>query len=201
MTKEQLKELGLDDDKVTSVLNLFNESIKNKYIPITRFNEVNEAKKNAEDTVKTMTKQLDDLKKIDAEGLQQQIEALQKQNKDAATKYAADLEALKKNNAIEAALTSAKAKNITAVKALLSMDELTFEGDSLKGLDSQIKKLRESDDTKFLFEAEAPKNQEPNFSGLKPGTFNNNGNSGDEGRGSMFAQRYNAKMGVNSKKE
>lgn len=199
MTKEQLKELGLEDETITSVLNLFNESIKNKFVPINRFNEVNETKKNAEETVKTMTKQLEDLKKLDYDGLKNQIETLQTENKNAAEKYKADIETLKKNNAIEAALTSAKAKNLTAVKALLSMDELVFEGDSLKGLDSQIKKLRESDDTKFLFEIETNEHNNPDFSGTKPGNLYKG--TGDDGHGALFAQRYNAKMGVNTKKE
>ena len=195
MTKEQLKELGLDDEKADKVLELHNNAIKDSFVPLARFNEVNSAKKNAEETVKTMTKQLDELKKVDAEGLKQQIEALQKQNKDAADKYASDLAEMKKNNVIDAALASAKAKNIRAVKALLSADELTLEGDTLKGLDEQIKKLKSSDDTKFLFEPEeAPK---PSFSGLKPGSSGGNPSGGDEGRGAVFAQRYNSKMGVN----
>ena len=199
MTKEQLKELGLDDEKTEAVIELYNASIKNNFVPIARFNEVNEAKKNAENTVTTMTKQLDELKKVDAEGLKQQIETLQKQNKDAADKYAAELDTMRKNNAIESALTSAKAKNIKAVKALLAMDELSFEGDTLKGLDSQIKKLKEADDTKFLFEAEeAPK---PIFSGLRPGTSSGGTGGEPEGRGAAFAARYNSKMGVSTKKE
>ena len=195
MTKEQLKELGLDDEKADKVLELHNNAIKDSFVPLARFNEVNSAKKNAEETVKTMTKQLDELKKVDAEGMKQQIEALQQQNKEAAEKYAADLEAMRKSNAIDAALTSAKAKNIKAVKALLAADDLAFDGDVLKGLDEQIKKLKDADDTKFLFDAEeAPK---PSFSGLKPGTSGGNPSGGDEGRGAAFAQRYNSKMGVN----
>lgn len=197
MTKEQLKELGLDDKKTEAVIKLYNESIKNNFVPIARFNEVNEAKKNAETTITTMMKQLDDLKKVDAEGLKQQIEKLQKQNRDAADKYAADLETMRKNNAIESALISAKAKNIKAVKALLAMDELSLDGDTLNGLDSQIKKLKEADDTKFLFESEEV--SKPTFSGLKPRTSGGTG-SESEGRGAVFAARYNSKMSVNKKK-
>ena len=199
MTKDQLKELGIDDEKADAVIGLHNDAIKNNFVPIARFNEVNTAKKNAESTIETMTKQLEDLKKVDAEGLKQQIETLQQQNKDATARYAEELEAMRKNNAIEAALVSAKAKNITAVKALLSMDELAFEGNSLKGMDAQIKKLKESEDTKFLFEAE--EEGKPNFSGIMPGMSNKLPNAGEEGKGAAFAQRYNTKMGVNTTKE
>lgn len=197
MTKEQLKELGLDDEKADKVLELHNNAIKDSFVPLARFNEVNSAKKNAEETVKTMTKQLDELKKVDAEGMKQQIEALQQQNKEAAEKYAADLEAMRKSNAIDAALASAKAKNIRAVKALIAADELVFEGDVLKGLDEQIKKLKDADDTKFLFDADEP--AKPTFTGIKP----SGGGTGvaEEGRGAIFAQKYNSKMGVNANKE
>lgn len=197
MTSEQLKELGLDDEKANAVAELFDKTIKDNYVPLKRFNEVNTAKKNAEETVKTMAKQLDELKKVDAEGMKQQIEALQQQNKEAAEKYAADLEAMRKSNAIDAALTSAKAKNIKAVKALLAADDLVFDGDVLKGLDEQIKKLKDADDTKFLFDADEP--AKPTFTGIKP----SGGGTGvaEEGRGAIFAQKYNSKMGVNANKE
>lgn len=197
MTKEQLKELGLDDEKADKVFELHNNAIKDSFVPLARFNEVNSAKKNAEETVKTMTKQLDELKKVDAEGMKQQIEALQKQNKEAADKYAADLEAMRKSNAIDAALTSAKAKNIKAVKALLAADDLMFDGDVLKGLDEQIKKLKDADDTKFLFDADEP--AKPTFTGIKPSGSGTG--VAEEGRGALFAQKYNSKMGVNANKE
>ena len=197
MTKEQLKELGLDDEKADKVLELHNNAIKDSFVPLARFNEVNSAKKNAEETVKTMTKQLDELKKVDAEGMKQQIETLQKQNKEAAEKYAADLEAMRKSNAIDAALTSAKAKNIKAVKALLAADDLAFDGDVLKGLDEQIKKLKDAEDTKFLFDADEP--AKPTFTGIKPSGGGTGGS--EEGRGALFAQKYNAKMGINANKE
>ena len=197
MTKEQLKELGLDDEKADKVFELHNNAIKDSFVPLARFNEVNSAKRNAEETVKTMAKQLDELKKVDAEGLKQQIEALQKQNKDAADKYASDLAEMKKNNAIDAALTSAKAKNIKAVKALLAADDLAFDGDVLKGLDEQIKKLKDAEDTKFLFDADEP--TKPTFTGIKPSGGGTGG--AEEGRGAIFAQKYNSKMGVNANKE
>lgn len=197
MTSEQLKELGLDDEKANAVTELFDKTIKDSYVPLKRFNEVNTAKKNAEETVATMTKQLDELKKVDAEGMKQQIEALQQQNKEAAEKYAADLETMRKSNAIDAALTSAKAKNIKAVKALLAADDLAFDGDVLKGLDEQIKKLKDADDTKFLFDVDEP--AKPTFTGIKPSGGGTGGP--EEGRGALFAQKYNAKMGINANKE
>lgn len=78
------------------------------------------------------------------EELKKQIESLQAENK-----------ATKLNGAVEKALTSAKALNITAVKALLKdLDkaELSEDG-TVKGLDEQIKALQTDESTKFLFAA------------------------------------------------
>jgi hypothetical protein len=80
---------------------------------------------------------------------------LQTANKTQAETHAAEIQNLKVNAAVDAALTAAKAKNAKAVKALLDLDkaELT-EDDTIKGLADQIKKLSGADDSKFLFDTE-----------------------------------------------
>ena len=66
------------------------------------------------------------------------------------------------------ALTNSKAKNNTAVKALLAdfigKAEIADDG-TVKGLDDEVKKLVEGKDTAFLFD-KAP---EKKFKGAKPG--------------------------------
>lgn len=64
------------------------------------------------------------------------------------------VEALKFNYALENALTSAKARNATAVKALLNMDGLKQNGDEIVGLKEQLDKIKTDSD--YLFEAEQP---------------------------------------------
>lgn len=154
MTKDELKALGLTDEQAEKVI----EGYK-AYVPKSRFDEVNEAKKKAESTVAERDKQLDELKKTsgDAEALKAQIEKLQGENKEAAKKYATDLKALQVNSAVERALTAAGAKNNKAVKALLNdLDKAELDGEEVKGLADQIKKLKEGDDTKFLFNDSKP---------------------------------------------
>lgn len=77
------------------------------------------------------------------------------------------LEELKISNAVELALTGAKAKNNTAAKALLadfiSKAELTDDG-TVKGLADEVKKLAENEETAFLFEKAAA----GGFKGAKP---------------------------------
>lgn len=162
MTKDELKALGLTDEQAEKVI----EGYK-AYVPKSRFDEVNEAKKKAESTVAERDKQLDELKKTsgDAEALKAQIEKLQGENKAAAAKYAADLKALQVNSAVERALTAAGAKNNKAVKALLNdLDKAELDGEEVKGLAEQIKKLKEGDDTKFLFN-----DSKPDVKGTPPG--------------------------------
>lgn len=148
MNKEKLLELGLTEEQAKAVL----EGFKG-YVPPERFNEVNEAKKNAEALVSERDKQIEGLKKStgDNEALKAEIEKLQGENKAAKEKYESDIKTLKINNAIDSALTSAGAKNLKAVRALLDMEKITLEGDEVKGVDDQIKALVKGEDSSFLF--------------------------------------------------
>ncbi len=162
MKKEDLIKLGLSEEMAQKVAEASAEELKG-FIPKARFDEVNEAKKQLEKDIKTRDEQLEALKKIDAEGLKAEIEKLQKENKAAKEKYEAELKQLQLNNAVEKALIAAKAKNIKAVKALLDLEKLELDGETVKGLDEQVKKLQESDDSKFLFDIDAKSNKQPQF--------------------------------------
>lgn len=156
MKKEDLVKMGLDEATAEKVAAASAEELKG-FVPLTRFNEVNEAKKNAEDSLKERDKQIDGLKASagDAEKLKQQIDELQKSNKAKDAEHAAAIQALKLDNAVNTALIAAKAKNLKAVKALLDLSkaELDADGVTVKGLAEQIKALQAADDSKFLFDA------------------------------------------------
>lgn len=165
MTKEQLVAMGLSEELANKVL----EGYKG-YVPKIRFDEVNEAKKKAEDTVKERDGQLEALKKNggDVEALKGEIAKLQTENKAAAEKAAAELKEVQINNAVEKALMGANAKNIKAAKALLTnLDkaELDAEG-NVKGLKEQIEGLVKAEESKFLF-AE-PSGGKPPITGVTP---------------------------------
>ena len=66
--------------------------------------------------------------------------------------------------ALGAALTAAKARNATAVKALLNMDGLKLSDGKIVGLSEQLDTLRKEND--YLFESEQ---QTPRFSAAAPG--------------------------------
>ena len=99
--------------------------------------------------------QLDTLKKSagDNESLSQQIADLQAANQTAKDSYEAQMNQLKIDFAVEKALTGAKAKNVTAAKALLDLKDAKLDEDgSVKGLSEQIEKLSKAEDSKFLFD-------------------------------------------------
>lgn len=136
------------------------------------FNQVNTAKKKAEDDVKARDQQLEDLKKStgDAAALQEQITTLQNQNAEAKKTYEAELARVRLDGAVEAALTAAGAKNNTAVKALLAdflKDAKLDDSGAIKGLAAEIDTLAKADATAFLFNTTDGNAQQ--FKGMQPG--------------------------------
>lgn len=153
MTKEKLLEWGLTEEQATKVM----EGLNGSFVTKARFNEVNTELTTAKNTIKERDTQLETLKKAsgDTKALQDQITQLQADNKKKDADHAAELKNLKISNAVELALTGAKAKNNTAVKALLAAflekAELADDG-TVKGLDDEIGKLTKGEDTAFLFD-------------------------------------------------
>lgn len=136
------------------------------------FNQVNAAKKKAEDDVKTRDQQLETLKKStgDTAALQEQITTLQTQNAEAKKTYEAELARVRLDGAVEAALTAAGAKNNTAVKALLTdflKDAKLDDSGAVKGLAAEIDTLAKADATAFLFNTADGAPQQ--FKGMQPG--------------------------------
>lgn len=169
MKKEDLMKIeGMTEELAVKVAEASAEELKD-FIPKSRFDEVNEAKKNAEALVKDRDKQLEDVKKStgDNEELKKQIEQLQEDNKVAKQKYESDIKKMQIDNAVQSALKDAGAKNTTALMALLKdLDKAEISDDgTVKGLAEQIKALQESDS--YLFETKAEP-QPPKPSGVTP---------------------------------
>lgn len=197
MTKEQLIALGLDEATATKVATASTEELKT-FIPKTRFDEVNNEKKNLETTKTTLEGQLETLKTStgDVEALKTQIATLQVENKTKDDTHAAELKQLKAENAINAALTTSKAKNPKAARALLDIDinKVEFNEDgTVKGLDAQIKKLTEAEDSKFLFDVTT---KQQTFKGVKPGE--SKGGTGTEGGPTTLAEAIKFKLSSNN---
>jgi hypothetical protein len=196
MTKEQLIKLGLDETLAAKVAETWTEAIKG-FIPKTRFDEVNEAKKQLEADIKARDAQLETLKKStgDVEALKTKITNLQEANKTAKADYEAKIKQMQIDNAVTAALTGAKAKNLKAVRALLDLEKAELDGETVKGLADQIKKLQEAEDTKFLFDDDS--SQQTKLKGVKPGESGDKGYPADKKPSEMTYTELCAYMEAN----
>ena len=179
MNKEELLKLGLSEEQIEKVLSVNAEQLKG-FIPKSRFDEVNNIKKQLEKDLKDRDVQLENLKNSsgDVETMKQTIENLQRDNKVAKDNFEAELAKFKLESAIDTTLLGSNAINTRAVKALLDMDKIKLDGDVLIGISEQIEALKNAEDSKMLFKVTETKQKEPNFSGVKPGE----GNTGTEDR-------------------
>lgn len=172
MKKEEIIALGVAEDAAQKIIEMAAEEIKGAYVPKTRFDEVNEAKKNAEALVKERDGQLETLKKSagDSEALQKQIAELQDANKAAAKEYEANLKKVRRESIDSQLLTEVNAKNPKAVTALLDplddkLDEETYRTERMK----QLEALTKAEDSSFLFGSNVPE-----VKGMIPANGGNN---------------------------
>jgi len=174
MKKEDFTAAGVTEELAQKLAELSAEELKG-YVPKERFNEVNEAKKNAEALVKERDGQIETLKASsgDNETMKKQIEDLQAANKEAADKYAADLKQLRLDNAVDKAITAANGKNAKAIRALLDLEKVeVLEDGTTKGLTEQLEALAKAEDSSMLFGSSTPR-----VKGMVPG--NGNGTPGN----------------------
>jgi hypothetical protein len=172
MKKEDLLKLGLDETSATKVAEASTEELKG-YIPKARFDEVNDANKQFKTDLAERNTQFEELKKTAgaSEDLKKQITDLQAANKTKETEYEGKIKQMQINAALEKDLSKVGITGdvkIKAVKALLDLEKAELDGDSIKGLGDQLKKLQEGEDSKFLFGGSSNNNQ-GQFKGMKPG--------------------------------
>ena len=193
MKKEELMKLeGMTEELATKIAEQSAEEMKGM-IPKTRLDEVIAERDNAKKDHADVLKQLGALQKEtgDVQSLKDKISELETAAKESEKTHAAEIQTMKINNAVDNALISAKALNITAVKALLKLEGAELDADgSVKGLADQIKALQTAEDSKFLFGSSTP-----NMKGAKVGESGND--DGDKGmtieqfRKMTPSERYN----------
>lgn len=161
MKKEDLIALGLTEEQAKKVLDAAKD-----YVPKTQLAEVERERDGLKATVAERDTQLETLKKSsgDNEALQKQIADLQKANEDQQKAHDAEIAQLRLDNAVEAAILAAGAKNVKAVRALMDADKLRLEKDgTVTGLSDQIKAIQKSDAYMFV------EKQQAQFKGFQPG--------------------------------
>src|SRR5690625_5175873 len=92
--------------------------------------ELESLKAQNEDLTNQLTErdeQLEDLKKVDAEGLQAKIDELQQVNEQTKTEYEQKLQTQAFEHRLENTLKDAGVRNVKAVKALLDTENIKLE--------------------------------------------------------------------------
>lgn len=182
MKREELKELGLTDEQIGSVMalhgvtvNELNSKVSPAEQQATQYQEQLEKNQNELNDFKANAKGNEDLTK--------QLEDLQSKFDETKTSSEQQIADLKKSSAIDLALTQAGAKNIKAAKALLDGESLELTDEGLKGLDEQLAALKESDGYLFGQSEQVP----PNPNGKKA-TFSGNASSSQNVEEDAFAK-------------
>jgi Phage minor structural protein GP20. len=195
VNKEQFIALGLSEELADKAATASADELKG-FVPKARFDEVNEAKKQAEGGIAERDKQIADLGKTAglSEEFKKQIETLQGENKTAKEQYEADVKALRLDTALKLSL-SGQVHDPDIVAGLLDKTkiELNEDGSVKGGLDDQVTSLRES--KAFLF---VPKEDgKPAFKGAKPADGTPGSQGGDEkpsyGKQAAQAKQVDAK--------
>lgn len=128
------------------------------FIPKSRFDEVNNAKKDLLKQLSQKDEQLQDISKKYSENkdLVAELDVLKNDKAKLIKDYEDKIKANEFNYALDNALMGAKCKNNKALKALLDMEGIKYQDGKLNGLEEQLKALKESDS--YLFEASVPSN-------------------------------------------
>lgn len=151
MTKEELKALGLTDEQIEKV----SEDYGKNYVTKLQFNKKNDALKQAEESLTAMQSDIETLKKANADNaeLSKQIDELNAAQLKREAEYTAQIQKMELDGIVERTLLSSKVKNAKAVRALLDLEDAKVKDGTIKGLDDQLTKLKESDP--YLFESDS----------------------------------------------
>lgn len=159
MKSDKLIELGVSNEIAEKIVSLVNEEFSD-FVPKSRFNKVIEQRDKYKADYETSVNELDKLatSSKDIDSLKGELAKLQETNKQLISDHEAKISKLALDNAVEMALVKADVKNTKAVKALMSdfLANATLEGETVKGIDEAITKLKESDG--YLFNATSSNN-------------------------------------------
>ena len=166
MKKEDLIAMGLSEEQADALIGKYGNMI-----PLERFNEVNEAKKELESQIGERDKQLKTLQESvkGNEDLTAQIKELQEANKNATTEFEQKLKDVRLTSSIKLALAG-KVHDADLVASLFDKNaiELSEDGETIeKGLEEQLATLQESKPFLFIPEEKEPEQRQEQKPDLK----------------------------------
>jgi len=149
MKRDELTKLGLEAETIDKIMALHGQTVEGiKAQAATAKAEAQAAAAQLEEA----NKAIQGFKTLDIDGIKAAAEDYKTKWEQAQADAAAQVEKLKFDHALDAALTSARAKSAKAVKALLNLEGLKLTEDGLAGLDEQLGKVRE--EAAYLFETD-----------------------------------------------
>jgi len=146
-----LKEI-LGDNYSQEIDESVSKNIGKEFVPRAEFNKANDSAKDLSDQLAERDKQLEGLKDSGktVEELQAEIAKQQELNKQQATDYKNKLDGIKRDSAIDAAITKAGAQNVKAVRALLGdLSDVKVNDDGVTGLSDKISSLKKDNGWAF----------------------------------------------------
>lgn len=152
MKREDLIKLGVAEDLIDKIMAENGKDIeKHKTAATTAQTELDGLKKQLTDA----NTAIEGFKKLDVDGIKAAADEWKAKAEQAQAEATAQVAKLKFDHALDGALSGAKARNATTVKALLKLDDLKLAEDgSIIGLDDQLKKVKDAND--YLFESDKP---------------------------------------------
>lgn len=132
-----LKDAGVAEDKLKGVIDSILAENGND------IEKLKASKASVDEQLKAANKTLEKFKDVDVDGLKGEVQRYKEEAeaKDKANK--AELEKLQFGYILDSALKDAGAKSSKAAKAMLDYDGLKLNGESIIGLDEQLKKVKE----------------------------------------------------------
>ncbi len=156
MKREDLENLEIVDGKLTKasvdkILNTYHDGIKASEDKV---KTLTESEKGLKNEIATRNKDLTELKKLDADGLQKKLDELQGSYDTLKTESEKNLKEVTRNMLLENALGKSKAKDLNDIKKFIDMEKVIVDGEKLIGLEDQLTELEKNKG--YLFNIDEP---------------------------------------------
>lgn len=148
MKSAELKELGLTEEQIKSVLEINQKDVSKLEEDLKK---ANDGLKVADEKVKATEEALKKFDGVDAEGMKKQIEDLKAELKETEENHASELADRDFNDLVKEGIAEAKGKNAKAIMALLDVDSLKASKNQKEDVAKALKDLAEAEDSKMLF--------------------------------------------------
>ena len=157
MKKEELVELGLNEDQIKGVFKLNGIAVENVRTQMTEVEQERDSLKTEKEALEIQLAEggasqedLESLKQA-KEDLEAQLAAKDQEIEAARNEGQEKLDQFTYESLLEKALVDAGAKSITMAKAVLNLDEVKLVDGKLEGIDEELERVTNDDEFKHNF--------------------------------------------------